>query len=229
MSIFNPVAVSCPSCGAPVDFNAVYSLNADRRKDLRAAVLDGSFQREACSRCNTVFRLDPEFTYVDVGRGLWVAVHPYGKLGHWKPLEEQARATFDKAYGAGASAAAREIGKGIKARVTFGWAALREKLVAGEAGLDDLVLELAKTAIIRGIDNAPLGTGTELRLANVDGDQLAVAWINGANEELKEILRVPRTLYDGIAADLTPWAALQTSLSAGPFVDMNRLLVASPS
>src|SRR5438445_8953366 len=107
MSVFNKVSVTCPSCGSSVEFNAVLSLNADRRPDLRAAVLDGSFQRQACPQCNTEFRLDPQLTYVDVARGLWVAAHPYAKLGQWKALEMQARATFDKAYGANASAAAR--------------------------------------------------------------------------------------------------------------------------
>jgi CpXC motif protein len=225
MSIFNVVKVSCPSCGASVEFNAVFSLNADRRPDLRAAVLDGSFQRQSCPQCNTEFRLDPEMTYVDVGRGLWVAAFPYAKLGQWKELEEQARATFDRAYGAKASAAAREIGAGMKARLTFGWAALREKLVAAEAGMDDVILELAKTAIVRGLDKAPVGVGTEMRLARVEGDDMAVAWINGADEQVKEILRVPRSLYDEIAADLTTWAALRASLTAGPFVDVNRLLL----
>ena len=147
MSIFNAVTVSCPSCGSPVQFEAVFSLNADRRPDLRDAVLNGSFQRQACSQCNTEFRLDPEMTYVDVARGLWIAAFPYAKLGQWKELEEQARATFNRAYGEHASAAAREIGAGMKARLTFGWAGLREKLVAADAGFDDVILELAKTAL----------------------------------------------------------------------------------
>jgi hypothetical protein len=227
MSIFNSVTVTCPSCGVSVKFNAVLSLNADRRPDLRAAVLNGSFQRQPCPECNTEFRLDPEMTYVDVKRGQWIAAFPYAKLGQWKELEEQARVTFNRAYGENASAAAREIGAGMKARLTFGWAALREKLVAVENGFDDVILELAKTAIVRGLDNPPLGAGTELRLGGVDGDELAVAWLNGANEGVKEILRVPRSLYDEIVADQTGWSALHASLSAGPFVDVNRLLLAA--
>src|SRR5207244_5102653 len=124
-------------------------------------------------------------TYVDVARGQWIAAFPFARLGQWKELEEQTRATFTRAYGEKASAAAQEIGAGLKARLTFGWAALREKLVAADKGLDDVILELAKTAIVRGLDKPPLGAGTELRLAGVEGDSLAVAWINGANEAVK--------------------------------------------
>jgi hypothetical protein len=225
VSLFNVVTVSCPSCGSPVEFNAVFSVNADRRQDLRAAILNGSFQRQACPKCNTEFRLDPELTYLDVGRGQWIAVFPVAKLGQWKELEQQTRATFAKAYGEGASAAAREIGAGLKARLVFGWAALREKLVAADKGLDDVTLELTKSAMVRGLDNPPVGPGTELRLGKVDGDSLAIVWLQSANEEVKEAMRVPRSLYNEIAAEPAGWQALRDELTSGPFVDVNRLLV----
>jgi CpXC protein len=227
MSMFRVVPVPCPSCGCIVEFNAVVSVNADRRPDLRAAILDGSFQRQACPKCGTEFRLDPELTYVDVGRGQWIAVFPVARLDHWKDLEAQSRVIFDRAYGEKAPAAAREIGADLTARLTFGWSALREKLAAVENGLDDVVLELTKAALIRGLDNPPVSPGTELRFLAIDGDALAVAWLNSADEGVKEILRVPRSLYDEIAADPSGWEALRAELSAGPFVDMNRLLVAA--
>ncbi|MCI0682584.1 MAG: CpXC domain-containing protein [Gemmataceae bacterium] len=225
MSLFRPVSVPCPSCGASVEFNTVFSLNADRRPDLRVAVLNGSFQRQACPQCNTEFRLDPELTYLDVGRGQWIGVFPVAKLDQWKELEAQTQAMFNKAYGDKASAAAREIGAGLKPRLVFGWSALREKLVAVEQGLDDVILELTKAAMVRGLDEPPVDAGTELRLVAAEGDSLAVAWLVSANEEVKEMLRVPRSLYDEIAADTTGWSALHESLSAGPFVDVTRFLL----
>src|SRR5437868_10649487 len=99
MSMFRTMMVNCPECGTAVDFKAVISVNADRRSDLRAAIIDGSFQRQPCPKCGKDFRLDPELTYVDVGRGQWIAAFPVAKLGHWKELEDQARATFAQAYG----------------------------------------------------------------------------------------------------------------------------------
>jgi hypothetical protein len=142
-------------------------------------------------------------------------------------VEELARSTFAHAYGEKASAAARDIGSGLRARVTFGWAGLREKLLAAEHQLDDVTLELVKMAILRGLDNSPIGADTELRLLGVEGSELMMAWIRAVNEETVEGLRVPRSLYDEIAADPAGWQALREELSAGPFVDMNRLLVAA--
>src|SRR5437879_9048961 len=81
MSMFQTMTVNCPECGTAVDFKAVISVNADRRSDLRAAIIDGSFQRQPCPKCGKDFRLDPELTYVDVGRGQWIAVFPVAKLG----------------------------------------------------------------------------------------------------------------------------------------------------
>ena len=225
MSLIKAVTVNCPSCGEAVEFNAVFSVNADRRPDLRDGIINGTFQREPCPKCNIEFRLDPEMTYVDVGRGQWIAVFPVPKLDQWEELEARTRAVFAKAYGEKASSAAREIGAGLKPRLVFGWSALREKIVAAENGFDDVILELAKTALVRGLDNPPVESGTELRLVAVNGDQLAVAWLNSADESLREILNVPRSLYDEIVADPAGWSALQEILTSGPFVDANRLLL----
>src|SRR4051794_842720 len=148
MSMFRTMPVTCPECGTAVEFNAVFSVNADRRPDLRAAILDGSFQRQPCPRCGKTFRLDPEMAYADLGHGQWIAVFPVAKLGRWKELEEEARATFAQAYGPQAPAVARQLGARMRPRLTFGWGGLREKLVAADHHLDDVTLELVKLAIV---------------------------------------------------------------------------------
>jgi hypothetical protein len=230
MSMFKVVPLPCPSCGRTVEFNAVISVNADRRPDLRAAILDGSFQRQACQQCNTEFRLDPELTYMDVGRGQWIAAYPVAKLPAWQAIEAQAQDTFNRAYGERASRVAREIGAGMTPRVSFGWSALREKLAIVEYGLDDVIVELTKTALFRGLDKPPVALHTEMRFLGIqsgaEGETLAIAWLNSADEGVREIFQAPRSLYDGIAASLGSWDALHTELLEGPFVDMNRLLVA---
>ena len=230
MSMFKVVPLPCPSCGTSVEFNAVISVNADRRPDLRAAILDASFQREACPKCNKEFRLDPELTYMDVGRGQWIAAFPVAKLEAWQALEAQVEDMFNRAYGEKASRAAREIGTGLTPRLTFGWSALREKLAIVEYGLDDVIVELTKTALFRGLDKPPVALHTEMRFLGIqsgaEGETLAIAWLNSADEGVREIFQAPRSLYDGIAASLGSWDALHTELLEGPFVDMNRLLVA---
>src|SRR5262245_26253514 len=135
MSKFQSAAVACPACGASVEFDVVLSVNADRRPDLRDAILAGTFQSQECPDCRKPFRLDPEFTYLDIGRNLWILVQPVDRLERWDELEDQARESFAVAYGPDAPRFAQELGKSVKPRVTFGWAALREKLYAAEQKL----------------------------------------------------------------------------------------------
>ena len=225
MSVFRTATINCPACGAALEFKVALSVNADRRPDLRAAIIDGSFQREECPKCSEPFRLAPEFTVIDVGRGQWIAVFPLTKLGHWQEHDEQARATFAQAYGAHAPAAVRAMAARMKPRIVFGWAALREKLVVLDHHLDDVNLELLKLAIVRSSQGSPLSNETELRFIDVEEDRLLLAWIRALTEQVIEVLKVPRQAYDDIAANQTGWQPLRKELSAGLFVDMNRLLV----
>lgn len=225
MSMFREITVNCPQCAKAIDFKVVISVNAVRRPDLRAAILDRSFQRQPCPQCGTTFRLDPEMTYVDVGRGQWITAYPVAKLGQWKALEEQARATFALAYGPQAPSSAQKLGAKMKPRIAFGWGGLREKLVAAEHQLDDVNLELVKLSIVRNSESVPLSNDNELRFLDVEADKLVMAWIRATTEQPVETLKVPRQLYDDIAANTTEWQALREELSAGAFVDMNRLLV----
>ncbi len=225
MSLFQNINVPCPGCGKPVSFLAVSSVNADRRPDLRDEILDGTFQRKTCDHCQTAFRLDPEMTYVDIGRGQWIAVQPFGFIGDWEALESQARAAFDRGYGAKAPPPARLIGAQLVPRITFGWEALREKLFLADNKLNDLEVELTKTAILRGGGDVPLSAKTELRVVDAQGDSLTMVWLVAETSEVVEKLVVPRGLYDEIAADKTGWKELRDELSGRLFVDMQRLML----
>jgi hypothetical protein len=225
MSIFNPASAPCPVCKTEVKFPLVASVNADRRPDLRQQILDGSFQRERCPNCGSQFRTPPQLTYVDVGRHQWILVLPVAKLAAWTELERQASAAFERAYGEGAPLAAQEIGRGLSARIVFGWAALREKIFAADRGLDDVTLELLKIAVLRSVAGSSLSDLNELRLQEVEGESLVLAWIVAANEEVLTTLPVPKSVYDDIIADPTAWHDLRETLSASRFVDYNRLLV----
>ncbi len=227
MSIFRTESVTCPACGKDIEFEVVHSVNADRRPDLRTSILDGSFQLQPCGNCQAPFRLQPQMTYVDVGRGQWISAQPMSNLGRWQELEASARDGFAQAYGDRASPAAKAIGEELRPRLTFGWTALREKLLAGEHGLDDVVLELLKTVILRGVPGLPIADNNELRLLEVRDDVLILAWIFPETEAALETMEVPRGLYDDIAADPESWSAISDQLTDGPFVDMQKLMFAA--
>ena len=225
MSLFQNVTLPCPACGEQVEFEAVSSVNADRRPDLRDEILNGTFQQKSCPKCDVPFRLDPLFTYLDVGRGQWIVVHPFGYIGDWEALESQARTSFDRSYGPGAPEVARELGAGLQPRLTFGWHALAEKILAGQHKLNDIDVELTKMSVLRDSEQAPLTADTELRLVEFKNDSLIMDWIVGSTGEVAERLTVPRALYDEVGADRTTWQALREELAGRFFVDMQRLML----
>lgn len=225
MSQFSSTTLACPGCGAGLAFEAVHSVNAERSPALRTQILEERFQRVTCPHCGTDFRLEPDFNYVEHDRRLWIAVRPLALLTHWPQEEERVAALFEQVYTRG-SPYMRQLGLTLRRRLVFGWAALREKLLADDLGLDDLTLELTKSAALRASGSAPVGLGTELRLVGGDAQLLLLAWLRSADETPGQRLRIQRALYDEIAADAEgAWAELRGTLGAGPFVDLGRMLV----
>ncbi len=230
MSMFKPVTLTCPACGFAQGFDAALSVNADRRPDLRQAIVADDFQRVDCSNCGQALRMDADFTLLDQAHGLWIAAQPLAALGHWSAQEGAARAMFDEAYGAGASRGAQAIGAKLHARVSFGWAGLREKLYIADQGLDDVSIELLKMAALRSGAPAPIAADTELRLVDVQGDTLVLAWLLSTDQSVDSTLSVARSLYEDIAADADgAWAPLRESVGAGLYVDINRWLLPQPA
>ena len=226
MSIFRKTSLACPACKAAVEFDEVHSVNADRRPDLRLAILDDTFQQQVCPSCGRQFRLDPAFNLMDTRYGQWIDAAPLSELKNWKAREEHSRSLFNRAYGAEASEVAQEIGAGLTPRLTFGWPALREKLLAAEHQLDDAALELCKAVVMRNADS-PVSARSELRLVDVTEDELILAWMLSADESPGPTLRLGRALYEEVAADADgDWDELKEDLANALFVDLNRLMIA---
>ena len=223
MSLFRPTVIACPSCGADIPFEDCDSVNADRRPDLRAAILDGSFQTVPCPGCGETVRMEPQFNYLEVGAGLWIAVFPARMLPEFLEIEDTVSELFDRTYGRGALPSAQEIGAGLDLRLVFGWPALVEKLVLRAAGLDDEAVELLKLDLMRRLPSAELGAGRELRVAAVQEDALVFDWVLSESEAPVDGFAVDRALYDAIADAPKAWAPIRAKLTDGPFVDMRKL------
>jgi hypothetical protein len=230
MSLFKTSTITCPVCATKFDYDTVHSVNADRRKDLRQEILDGTFQILACPKCKNTFRLDCEFNYLDIGRGQWIAAEPVAAAGEWKACEDAARELYALAYGDRAGEAAREVGAGLKPRIVFGWPALREKIVAVDHGLDDVAVEGCKATAMRNQAEIPFSGDADLRLVAVEGDRLVFAWVNPADNSTGEMLAMPRSLHDEIAADEDgDWFAFKSGFDDAFYVDLNRELVPQPA
>ncbi len=222
MSIFRTVRLECPVCATPVDFALVFSVSADRRPDLRDAILDGSFQREPCPSCATVFRAEPEFTYMDIARGQYIGVWPASRRGEWQACAEKTRAVFDDALGKNAPPEAKRLGGKLEVRAVFGWPALVEKILARQAGIDDRTLELAKLSVMRTSEETPVPGERELRLVGEHEGDLVLAWLGGDANEPGSVLRVPHQLIADIEADPASWQAVRDDVAHGDVVDFQR-------
>lgn len=227
MSIFRTVHMACPSCETPLAFELVLSINAGRRADQRQAILDGSFQRETCPACGAAFRVDPQFSYVDLTRGQYFGVWPQSSRADWAACAERTRAGFDTAYGAAAPPEAQALGAGLSVRAVFGWPALVEKLIAADAGIDDRSLEVAKLAILSSRSETPLPGRRELRAVAARDDAIVIAWVDTETEARADALAVPRKLIAEIEADPARWQALRDEVAAGVVVDFQRDMAAA--
>lgn len=225
MSIFRSIDLGCPACGTPVTFELVLSVSADRRPDLRTDILEGRFQREACPACSTTFRVDPEFTYMDIARGQYIAVWPASKRGEWRACAERSREIFDDTLGERATPEARKIGQRLDPRVVFGWAALVEKLLGRQLGIDDRTLEVAKIAVLRSGEETPVPGLREFRLVGERDGDLVLAWVE-ASGKVGDASQVPRQLIADIEADAQTWAAARADVGEGDVVDFQREMFA---
>lgn len=227
MSIFHPVQAICGQCGHTNEVQRTASVNADRRPDLRAAILDGSFQQESCGQCGTVLRIPPHLTYLDMARKQWFMIDSADRINGFEALEDSARQTWDRAFGSRATPHARRMGEGMTSRLVLGWPALREKLIAFELGLDDVALEMCKLGVLRDMDSPPLADQTELRLVQGNAQALVMAWHELATERVLEAVEVPRSRYDEIITHPDDWAELRAQFDGALLVDWRRLMFAN--
>lgn len=226
MSLFRTGSIDCPACAKSLPFQTAYSINADRRPDLRAAILDGSLQRMDCPHCGARFRLDADFTVLDIARGQWLFAAPVARIAEWDEVEAQARALFGQAYGSAAPEIAQQLGAKLRPRIVFGWPALREKLLAADLKLDDVALEGVKATLLRHGGPIPALAVAELRLVGAQGDELLFEWLRSYDGAAGDALVVPRALHDEIAADAQGgWAEFRAGFADALFVDLKRQLL----
>lgn len=228
MSIFRTVEAHCPACNTPVDFALVYSVAADRRPELREAIVDGSFQRQPCPACDTMFRAEPEFSYMDLALGLYIGVWPIDKRSDWRACAEETQRVYEDTLGVRASHEAQEIGRKLQPRAVFGWAALVEKIVARRAGIDDALLEIVKAVVMRTLDAMPIPGAQEFRLLRInEHDEPVLGWVRSADGTASGAVKVPRKLFAEIEAEPAKWQALRERVADGLVVDVQREMLAA--
>jgi hypothetical protein len=219
MSIFKPRAIPCPHCATRERRLVAHSINADRRPDLRQAILDDRFQRFDCGGCGQRFAVDGPFFYFDLGRRQWLGVYPARWERGWRALEAEVERSHRDAAVECAPRMIREIAPELVVRVVFGLPALRDKLLCFESGIDDVSLEILKLRLM--LEGDPLHfTPSDRPTLSRAGEPLRLTTVR--ERELLE-LQVERRRLDECADPA--WQAARTQLGGGAYVDVGRIML----
>ena len=224
MSIYTTETYACPNCGTIYEYNHFASINADRRPDLREEIISGTLELITCEPCELDIRPEPSFNYLDYANGLWIMALPLPDIARWDQEEKRAEELFSRAYGAQAPASAPKIGNQLSPRITFGWPALREKLVLKEADLDDLLSEKTKIAVLYNRLGNPVEPGVELRFFNAMETEFRMGWVDGESGKILQAFDIQRALYES-TSEGDGWFELDSKIGAGMFVDMQRMFI----
>jgi hypothetical protein len=228
MSIIRTHTIAC-DCGAAVTVECCESVNAERHPELRDAVLDRTFHVFACGACGAGLSVQKQVSYVDLPRRQFYGVVPETSRGQERSFAEELVTAWELAFGALAPAAIGPLMQTdrFQLRLCFGIEELREKLVAHDAGLDDLALEVYKLELLASNPDWGRAAVRTLRLDHVepDGDLAFLLERATAPPTVLEVAIVAaRARYDEIAA--TPWPQLLArfpGLASGPYVSVLRL------
>jgi len=216
-------------CGATVSVFCADSINAERHPHMREAILARTLHVFQCGACLTSIAVDKPVLYVDLARRQMYGVHPASERASERAHGEALLALWSGSVGDAAGGAARAAfdGDAFHVRVCYGLEELREKIVAHDAGLRDLVLEALKLDVMAGHPELQQLAVVALRLDGVTGDG-ALAFVAERASDPPTVLgvglTVPRARYDELAQ--LPWQdvlARYPGIASGPHVSMLRL------
>lgn len=245
MARFEERALTCPHCNHVAMRTVAVSVDADHGKAQVQEILDGTFQRFACESCGKRYRADGPLAYLDFDDKRWVGVFPEPEERRWWKLEREPAAAFERNMLEYAPPIVREWAPGFEIRAVFGLEALREKLVAWAAKIDDRVLEAYKLALLRSMGPYELGPAARPRLRAVRMDAARGELLDfevprrveraagadgepGGSEWRLAKIAIERRELDRVASNREEWAPVIEALAAGPYVDLGRLFIPQP-
>lgn len=240
MSQYQQRSLTCPHCQHVTVREVAVSLDAERAQAERQQILDGTFQRFSCPECGQMARADGPLVWLDFDGKKWVGVLPEPMERQWWKYEREPAQAFQRNMLENAPPIVQSWAPGFIIRAVFGLEALREKLVAWEAGIDDQLLEAYKLALLRSMGPFELGPAARPRLRAVrreaaadDGGakQVLEMWVP-RQEEGKELriakMAIDRAEVDRAEAHRQEWEPVIRALAEGPYVDLGRLFIPQP-
>ena len=219
------------TCGAILSVLCADSINAERHPHMREAVLARTLHVFRCDACLASIAVDKPFVYIDLARRQLYGVQPPALRALEREHGEALVNVYERALGQRASEAARAMFEGdtFHVRLCYGNEALREKLVARDAGLRDLPIEALKAELLAGTPALREAGVIALYLDRVDDHELVflAERIGGSSGLLEQAVTAERARYDALAA--VPWTELLErfpGIASGPHVSVLRWTLA---
>lgn len=211
------------SCGHVYEVEAARHLHVTRRPEVRQAVLDGTFHRFACDRCGKVNLCEEVLAYTDFARRQWFTLFPAVQLHNRRDAVRICHELFDRTMVERAPPLVQSWSGELTQRAIFGFAALRDKLVVLEAGLDDRLVEIMKLRMFQA-GRLLFEPGVYLCCTAVAGDELVFEYAD-ARSPTTQVIRVPRREYVRMVMDHERHAAFCRRWFGDIFVDYRVALV----
>lgn len=223
MSLYSSMDVACSECGQRSTQTVYSSVNAARSPWLRDDVLAERLHVFECPFCRAEFVAETPFVYLDVPRGHWVVHYPPSWEDAYPTHEADAGRLLREATSPPeAPERAATLLDGAQVRVVFGLAALREKLVGWDAGIDDAALEALKVDLLRSVEGLWFHPAGRPRLREASPESLTFAATSHENDDVLQIT-IPRTACEDITG-APGFGPLLSELRAGRYVDVGRVL-----
>lgn len=158
--------VTCPKCEQQVMTEIVCSLNTENDKDARSLIFDEKIFRWKCKKCGFQTKLFHPVLYSDIKNKFMVYYIP--KIERKQISDERLELEFsDLSY--------------VKKRVVASVNSMKEKIVLFEKNIDDLTLELTKSAVSEVVAKSTSRTVHSGYFMSMDEDKLTFQYFVGSD------------------------------------------------
>ncbi|MEJ7599692.1 MAG: CpXC domain-containing protein [Kofleriaceae bacterium] len=223
MSTFASARIRC-HCGVEQEVELAEGLHISARPDIRQQILDGTFHRFTCPACKGSIQIETLLAYTDFPNHHWFTIVPEEELPWRGERVAFAKLAFQRnMVERAAPIVQHEMAPRMKQRVIFGLAALREKIICFDAGLDDRLVEALKLQLLRDL-GLTFASGGYFHLVEVTGLEHKIENAPDGTERDKQKPE-PRGQLDELATDCAHIEAALPELWNDIVVDYRVMLV----
>lgn len=189
------IEVRCPRCGQKMRVQTFASINRQEDRDAAQRLLEGTLFDVTCGECGAVVELDYPVLYHDMEH--------HGMVQYVTAPSDVVRATeaFQRLLSGGQDPKLGDVvARAYSLRVVGDHNLLREKALVFEAGLDDRVVEVAKTVALYQLEGAEAARTAQAYFDGTgeDGSVAVSAFVGGEAREIE----LPRQLMDQVAGGM---------------------------